>query len=72
MNNFLPVLAASGPLLLLIVLLGLLVLAFEVWMFVDVINSKSLTSDERVIWALGMLLLHPFVAIAYYFVKRKS
>lgn len=49
-----------------------LVLAFEIWMFVDVIKSRGLSHEERAIWIIGMLLLHPFVAIVYYFMRRSD
>jgi len=55
--------------LMIIILLGI-VLAFEIWMFIDAINNQNLSHDERFLWLLGMLFLHPFVAIAYYFIAR--
>ena len=53
------------PLLLLIVI-GLGLLYFEVWMFVHAFRNHSLTDNERILWCIGMLLIHPFVAVAYY------
>jgi uncharacterized membrane protein (DUF485 family) len=48
----------------------LLILAFEIWMFVDLIQNQSIPSQQKWLWAIGMFLLHPIVAIAYYFVAR--
>jgi len=53
------------------VLIGLAILGFEVWMFVDAVKSPRFTDGQRLLWCLGMLLLHPFVAIAYYIVEYR-
>lgn len=50
----------------------LAILAFEVWMFVDAIRNPRLTDIERVLWCVGMLLIHPFVALAYYFIEHTN
>lgn len=52
------------------ILILLAILIFEVWMFVDAIRNPRLTDTERLLWCLGMLFIHPFVAIAYYFIAR--
>ena len=52
----------------LLILLVLIVLIFEVWMFVDAIQNPELTQTDRLLWCLGMVFIHPIVAIAYYFV----
>jgi hypothetical protein len=51
---------------LLLVILGL-VLWFEIAMFLDAIRNKRLSENEKILWVIGMLLLHPFIAIVYYF-----
>jgi uncharacterized RDD family membrane protein YckC len=54
-------------------LLGLIivaVLAFEVLMFLDALKNPKLNDTEKLIWVLGMLLLHPIIAIVYYFVAH--
>ena len=61
-----------GGLMLLIIGLGLAVLAFEIWMFVDLIQNTRLTTESKVLWAVGMFLFHPFIAIIYFFVARSS
>jgi hypothetical protein len=49
-------------------LLGIGILAFEVWMFVDAIMNDRLDDTQKLLWCVGMVLIHPFVAIAYYVV----
>lgn len=51
--------------------LALAVLAFEVWMFIDAYQNPRLTSNEKILWMVGMVLIHPFIAIIYYFAARK-
>ena len=53
-------------------LLVVLLFAFEFWMFVDVITNKKVPSQHKVLWVIGMLLLHPFVAIAYFYLSRSG
>lgn len=55
--------------LLVIILLAILV--FEVAMFISAIQNKHITSNARIFWIIGMLLIHPFIAIAYYFTDYK-
>lgn len=52
--------------------LAALILVFEVWMFFDCVLNKKLADTPKIWWIIGMLLLHPFVAIAYYFVVYRS
>ena len=62
-----------SPLLGFIVTIVLLaIFIFEVVMFISVISNKFITDSARIFWILGMLLLHPFVAIAYYFTDYKK
>lgn len=49
-----------------------IIFAFEIWMFVDAIRNPRLTDQRRMLWCLGMLLVHPFVAIFYYFTSRSN
>ena len=53
-------------------ILGVLILAFEVWMFVDVIRNDQIAQERKLLWLIGMVLIHPFVAIAYYFTDRQT
>jgi len=58
-------LGASGVAVLLVVLAA--ILCFEIWMIVSAIQNKSITDNVRILWVIGMLLIHPIVAIVYYF-----
>jgi phosphotransferase system glucose/maltose/N-acetylglucosamine-specific IIC component len=58
--------------LLLVLLIGLAILVFEVAMFIDVILNKNISDEAKILWVIGMLLLHPFIAIAYYFTDHKK
>jgi hypothetical protein len=56
---------------ILFVAILLAILAFEVMMFIHAIRNRRLTSSSRALWIVGMLLIHPFVAIAYYFAEYR-
>jgi hypothetical protein len=61
----------SGPDLI-IILGAVLVLAFEVVMFVDVVRNQYLPLSHKLLWAAGMLLFHPIIAIIYYFLYYRK
>lgn len=64
-----------GALLPLLLLIVLLILAFEVWMIVDAALNRKISDTAKAWWIVGMILVHPFVAIVYFFTdhnKRKS
>ncbi|HSX17259.1 MAG TPA: hypothetical protein VLH86_04110 [Patescibacteria group bacterium] len=61
---------SSSLLPIVVLVVALPVLIFEVAMFVDMLKNERLTDQQRMLWAAGMLLLHPFVAIYYYFTER--
>ena len=61
----------SSPALALIIVGGLLILAFEVWMLVDVLALRKVPMRSRVAWVVGMFLIHPFVAMAYLLVRSR-
>jgi hypothetical protein len=61
-----------APFAMFIALFLLAVLVFEVVMFVNVIQNPRVSGNAKVFWIIGMLLLHPFVAIAYYFTSYKK
>ncbi len=69
---FAELLGAGIGLVLLVGLLALLILIFEIVMFIDVVLNKNITNEARILWAVGMLLIHPFVAVAYYFTDHKK
>ncbi len=55
---------------MLIPLVLIAVLVFEVLMFLDVLKNRRLSDTEKVLWVLGMFLLHPVIAIVYYYVAH--
>jgi len=62
----------SGEFIAAAVVVLAIILAFEVWMFVDAARNPRLTDGQRLAWCLGMLLIHPFVAIFYYLLARSD
>lgn len=48
------------------------ILTFEVAMFISVLRNKAIAENTRILWIIGMLLIHPFVAIVYYFTDYKQ
>ncbi|HVX47778.1 MAG TPA: hypothetical protein VHA05_00250 [Candidatus Saccharimonadales bacterium] len=57
---------------LLIAMVIVLVFIFEVWMFISAITNKNISDTARVLWAVGMVLIHPIVAIVYYFTDHRK
>ena len=49
-----------------------LILAFEIWMFIDAYKNTHLSSNAKVLWLVGMGLLHPIIAVVYYLTARKA
>ncbi len=65
--NYLASTFSMAPIAWAIVILTLAgIVAFEIWMFVSVIRNKGISDSTRVLWILGMLLIHPLVAMFYY------
>jgi hypothetical protein len=50
--------------------LGLLALAFWIWMLVDAAQNRGLDQNERIVWILVVALLHLLGALIYFFVGR--
>lgn len=50
----------------------LVILAFEIWMFVDAIRNSKLSDNEKLLWCIGMIFFHPVIAIVYYFVAYSA
>lgn len=61
----------SGVWLGIIIFILLLILVFEIWMLVDVITNKNVPTMHKVWWVIGMFLVHPIVAIVYFFVRSQ-
>ncbi len=64
--------AAGVSLFLLIGIVALGVLVFEILMFLDVLKNQRISDTEKILWAVGMLFIHPIVAIAYYFIAHSK
>jgi uncharacterized membrane protein HdeD (DUF308 family) len=60
------------PLLVIAILVGTAILVFEIMMIISAVTNKKIEDDRRILWVIGMLLIHPFVAIAYYFTDYKK
>ena len=71
MALFASILGLSIGLALIVFVILAAILIFEIWMLVDVIQNDAITSDRKILWVVGMFLLHPIVAIAYFFTDRR-
>jgi hypothetical protein len=56
----------------LIVLVALLLVAFEIWMLVDAALNKKISDQAKTWWIIGMILVHPIVAIVYFFTDHRK
>lgn len=54
------------------VILLVLVFIFEIWMIISAITNNKITGTAKALWVIGMLLIHPIVAIIYYFTDFKK
>jgi hypothetical protein len=61
-----------GVSLILVLALLAIVLVFEILMFISVIRNKNISDNVKLFWIIGMILIHPFVAIAYFFTDYKK
>jgi len=43
------------------------ILIFEIAMIISAIQNKHISQTARVWWVIGMFLVHPIVAVIYYF-----
>jgi hypothetical protein len=68
-HNSYPHLGAWWPIVVIVVLL---LLAFEVWMLVDAALNKKISDRAKTWWIIGMVLVHPLVAIFYFFTDHKA
>ena len=49
----------------------ILILAFEVWMLIDVLAYRKVPAKSRLCWVVGMFIIHPFVALVYLLVRSR-
>jgi len=52
--------------------LGLLSLAFWIWMLIDAAQNRGLDQNERIVWVIVVALLHFIGALIYFFVGRSK
>jgi len=50
--------------------LGLLSMAFWIWMLIDAAQNRGLDQNERIVWVIVVALLHFIGAVIYFFVGR--
>jgi hypothetical protein len=61
-----------GVWLPIIIVIAISIFAFEIWMIVDAAINKEITDKAKTWWITGMLIIHPFVAIAYFFTDHRK
>jgi uncharacterized membrane protein YoaK (UPF0700 family) len=62
----------ESSVLLIVIVAVLAVLAFELVMFIHALLNKYISDKRKLLWLIGMILLHPFVAIAYLFTDYRT
>jgi hypothetical protein len=64
--------AGLGMILLVLLMLGvgLVALAFWIWMLVHAIKNPGLSDSERIVWVLVIIFVQLLGAIIYYFVGK--
>jgi hypothetical protein len=58
--------------LIVVLVIGVAIFVFEVKMFIHALRNHYLSDSSKLLWAIGMLFIHPFVAIAYYFTDYRK
>jgi len=53
-------------------LISLPLIAFWLWMFVDLANNDYIPSESKNNWFLAFILLNVFAAFWYYFVEYRN
>jgi len=61
-----------GAWLPILILITSLIAVFEVWMLVDVAINKKISDKAKTWWVIGMVAIHPVVAIVYFFTDRRK
>jgi len=60
-------LSSLGFVFIAILVIAAVTLLFEIVMIISAFKNKHISPEIKALWILGMLLIHPFVAIIYYF-----
>lgn len=55
-----------------IIIVAILIAAFEIWMIVDAALNKKINDKAKTWWIIGMLIIHPFVSIAYFLTDHRK
>ncbi len=55
-----------------IIIVILVIFAFEIWMFIDVAINEKISNKAKAWWIVGMILIHPIVAIVYFFTDHQK
>lgn len=55
---------------LVLIPLGLLLMAFWIWMLVDAIQNRALADGEKIGWVLAIVFLHFLGSALYFFIGR--
>ena len=50
--------------------LGLLSMAFWIWMLIDAAQNRGLDQNERIVWVIVVAVLHFLGAVIYFFAGR--
>lgn len=53
-----------------LIVVGLLLTAFWIWMLVDAIQNKRLSDGEKVGWVLAIVFFHFIGSVLYFFIGR--
>jgi hypothetical protein len=59
-----------GSLFIFLIILGLALSAFWIWMLIDCISNEPSIGNDKIIWVLVILILHGFGALLYFFIRR--
>jgi hypothetical protein len=54
------------------ILLGLAATLFWIWMLVDCLTNEPSEGNDKLVWALVILLLHGLGALIYFFARRPA
>lgn len=48
------------------------ILVFDILMLLHVVGNPAITTQAKIWWVIGMMVLHPIVAVIYYFTDYKK
>jgi len=67
--------AATGGIMIVVwccaMIIGLICLAFWIWMIVDVVKRTEAELPDKTMWIILVILLGTIGALVYYFVKKR-